>query len=139
MSHNDSEMNRYFGKWDLHQTWGVIVIGGGHAGCEAALASARMGVETLLITQSIHHLGCMPCNPSIGGLAKSHLVFELDALGGEMGVNTDATGIHFKVLNTSRGPAVRAVLPCSPTSFPARSLRCMAPPAAYPYCCHQLL
>ncbi len=108
MSHNDSEMNRYFGKRDLHQTWGVIVIGGGHAGCEAALASARMGVETLLITQSIHHLGCMPCNPSIGGLAKSHLVFELDALGGEMGVNTDATGIHFKVLNTSRGPAVRA-------------------------------
>ena len=86
----------------------VIVVGGGHAGVEASLASARMGVPTLLITTSKSAIARMPCNPSIGGLAKSHLVYELDALGGEMGKNADATALQSKTLNASRGPAVRA-------------------------------
>jgi tRNA uridine 5-carboxymethylaminomethyl modification enzyme len=85
-----------------------IIIGGGHAGIEAALASARMGVDTILVTAQINAIGRMPCNPSIGGLAKSHLVYELDALGGEMGKNADATALQSKILNTSRGPAVQA-------------------------------
>lgn len=86
----------------------VIVIGGGHAGCEAALASARMGITTLLVTSKISASARMPCNPSIGGLAKSHLVCELDALGGEMGKNTDQTCLQARTLNLSRGPAVHA-------------------------------
>ena len=86
----------------------VIVVGGGHAGAEAALASARMGVPTLLVTVQKDAIARMPCNPSIGGLAKSHLVYELDALGGEMGRNADATALQSKTLNSSRGPAVRA-------------------------------
>ena len=88
--------------------WGVIVVGGGHAGIEAALISARMGISTLLITSDRTAIGRMPCNPSVGGLAKSHLVYELDALGGEMGFNADQTALQEKTLNTSRGPAVRA-------------------------------
>ena len=92
----------------MNNVYGVIVIGGGHAGAEAALASARMGVSTLLITSCKDAIARMPCNPSIGGLAKSHLVYELDALGGEMGRNTDATALQVKTLNTSRGPAVQA-------------------------------
>ena len=86
----------------------IIVIGGGHAGAEAALASARMGIKTLLITAQVDSIAKMPCNPSIGGLAKSHLVYELDALGGEMGKNADATALQAKTLNSSRGPAVQA-------------------------------
>jgi tRNA uridine 5-carboxymethylaminomethyl modification enzyme len=85
----------------------VIVIGGGHAGIEAALASARMGVNTLLITILVEQIGASSCNPAIGGLAKGHLVKEVDALGGEMGLCTDATGIQFRTLNASKGPAVR--------------------------------
>lgn len=86
----------------------IIVIGGGHAGVEAALIAARMGASTLLVTGSKNDIAKMPCNPSIGGLAKSHLVYELDALGGEMGFNTDQTALQEKTLNTSRGAAVRA-------------------------------
>ena len=86
----------------------VIVVGGGHAGSEAALAAARMGALTLLVTSRINAIGRMPCNPSIGGLAKSHLVHELDAMGGEMGRNADATALQSKLLNRSKGPAVWA-------------------------------
>jgi len=86
----------------------VIVVGAGHAGCEAALAAARMGRLTLLLNMSLDGMAVMSCNPSIGGLAKGHLVREIDALGGEMAKNIDATGIQFRVLNTRKGPAVRA-------------------------------
>ncbi|VAX22272.1 tRNA-5-carboxymethylaminomethyl-2-thiouridine(34)synthesis protein MnmG, partial [hydrothermal vent metagenome] len=85
----------------------VIVIGGGHAGCEAALASARMGLNTLMLTMDIEQIARMSCNPAIGGLAKGHLVREIDALGGEMAKCIDATGIQFRILNMSKGPAVR--------------------------------
>ena len=86
----------------------VIVIGGGHAGCEAALASSRMGCETLLITMNLDTIGFMSCNPAVGGLAKGQIVKEIDALGGEMGKATDTTGIQFRRLNTKKGPAVRS-------------------------------
>lgn len=86
----------------------VIVVGAGHAGCEAALAAARMGQSTLMLTINLDAIALMSCNPAIGGLAKGHLVKEIDALGGEMGRNIDATGIQFRVLNTKKGPAVRA-------------------------------
>ena len=85
-----------------------IVVGAGHAGCEAALASARMGCLTMLLTINLDAIALMSCNPSIGGLAKGHIVKEIDALGGEMAKNIDATGIQFRILNTKKGPAVRA-------------------------------
>src|ERR1700731_2285056 len=86
----------------------VLVIGGGHAGIEAASAAARMGRRTALMTASLDAIGRMSCNPAIGGLAKGQLVREIDALGGAMGLNADATGIQFRMLNKSKGPAVRA-------------------------------
>src|SRR4051812_41045190 len=86
----------------------VIVVGSGHAGIEAALAAARMGSQTLLLTQNLDTIGQMSCNPAIGGLAKGHIVREIDALGGFMGRNADATGIQFRLLNGTKGPSVRA-------------------------------
>src|SRR5438046_6219434 len=92
----------------LTDTYDVIVIGSGHAGIEAALASARIGCRTLMLTQNLDTIGQMSCNPAIGGLAKGQIVREIDALGGAMGINADATGLQFRLLNRTKGPSVRA-------------------------------
>ena len=111
----------------MEDKYDIIVIGGGHAGAEAALIAARMGVRTLLITSLLEAIARMPCNPSIGGLAKSHLVFELDAIGGEMGFNADLTSLQEKTLNTSRGPAVQATrAQCDKCEYTRRMQRVIA-------------
>src|SRR5579862_1263868 len=90
----------------MHEKYDVVVIGAGHAGCEAARACARMGLKTAMVTMNLDLIAQMSCNPAIGGIAKGHLVREIDALGGLMGEVADAVGVQFRLLNTSRGPAV---------------------------------
>ena len=102
----------------FYKEYDVIVVGAGHAGCEAALASARMGKSTLILATNLETIAMMPCNPSIGGTGKGHLVREIDALGGEMAINIDKAFIQSKMLNTRKGPAVH-------------SLRCQADKALY--------
>ena len=93
----------------LEESYDIVVVGAGHAGCEAALACARLGLETIMFTVSVDSIALMPCNPNIGGSSKGHLVRELDALGGEMGKNIDKTFIQSKMLNESKGPAVHSL------------------------------
>ena len=93
----------------LEKNCDIVVVGAGHAGCEAALAAARLGFETVMFTVSVDSIALMPCNPNIGGSSKGHLVREVDALGGEMGKNIDKTFIQSKMLNKSKGPAVHSL------------------------------
>mgnify|MGYP002675933198 CR=1 FL=1 len=96
-------------KRTLEKNCDIVVVGAGHAGCEAALACARLGMDTVMFTVSVDSIALMPCNPNIGGSSKGHLVKELDALGGEMGKNIDKTFIQSKMLNKSKGPAVHSL------------------------------
>src|SRR5881397_3291564 len=106
---NGAEYHTSSSEETVRGVYDVIVVGAGHAGCEAALASARMGRKTLLLTMNLDSVALMPCNPSMGGPAKGHLIKEIDALGGELARNTDRTFIQIRMLNTSKGPAVQAL------------------------------
>ena len=107
----------------LEESYDVVVVGAGHAGCEAALACARLGLETIMFTVSVDSIALMPCNPNIGGSSKGHLVRELDALGGEMGKNIDKTFIQSKMLNQSKGPAVHSLRAQADKQDYTRSMR----------------
>ena len=108
---------------NIREEYDVVVVGAGHAGCEAALAAARMGLETIIFTVSVESIAMMPCNPNIGGSSKGHLVREIDALGGEMGKNIDATFIQSKMLNSSKGPAVHSLRAQADKSDYSRRMR----------------
>ena len=108
---------------NIKETYDVVVVGAGHAGCEAALASARLGLETIIFTVSVESIAMMPCNPNIGGSSKGHLVREIDALGGEMGKNIDATFMQSKMLNASKGPAVHSLRAQADKSDYSRRMR----------------
>ena len=95
--------------FDNSEKFDVVVVGAGHAGCEASLAAARLGMKTIMFTVSVDSIALMPCNPNIGGSSKGHLVKEIDALGGDMGINVDKTFIQSKMLNLSKGPAVHSL------------------------------
>src|ERR1035437_4240125 len=111
----------------------VIIVGAGHAGIEAALAAAKMGASTLMLTLNLDHIGQMSCNPAIGGIGKGHLVREIDALGGTRGLAADETGIQVRFLNTRRGPAVRARrVQADKAAYPARSKRLLERTATLP-------